>query len=243
MRGMKNTESSYALVRFKFLLFISLLNVYLLIVASIKARMRSQLSTLMLWKHYMVREVLAPKQTGMIFSSRTWLSILLGIKRNTRCAGKHGTQASSKKVNYSSSICLEVFIFYLQPSKALPDYDAAYQKHNHRFEMVLRQHLSDVININDLIYQWSFDAMGEVTFSKSFQMLTHTHSHHHLRTLRRFLGFLGPFSPTPWVINLGSSLPLVMNGWNRMFDMCQGYMMERVKVRNERSCPEILSCI
>ncbi|KAI0380762.1 cytochrome P450 [Hypomontagnella monticulosa] len=123
--------------------------------------------------------------------------------------------------------------------EAIPNYDAAYQRHNHHFEALIRQHLLQDINILDIIYRWSFDVMGEVTFSKSFETLTHSHSRHHLETLRRFLGFLGPCSPAPWLIIIGASIPGVMSGWNRMFDTCKRYILERMEMKSNK--PDIAS--
>ncbi|KAI0545595.1 cytochrome P450 [Xylaria curta] len=115
--------------------------------------------------------------------------------------------------------------------EALPDYDRAYEKHNELFEMVIRRHSGQNENIVDLLYSWSFDVMGEITFSKSFQTLTNENARHQQHTIRKFLRYLGPCSPSPWILNLGSSIPGLTRDWNKMLDLCAGYMMDRAPAR------------
>jgi tryprostatin B 6-hydroxylase len=89
--------------------------------------------------------------------------------------------------------------------------------------------------MRNLWYWWSFDVMGELMFSKSLQTLTDERSRGAVSTLRIFMRFLGPLSPSPWIINLGSLLPGVFWGWNRMIAMCDGYMKEKIEVSGHKS--------
>ncbi|KAI1387694.1 cytochrome P450 [Hypoxylon trugodes] len=119
--------------------------------------------------------------------------------------------------------------------EALSDYDVAYQKHNIRFEGVIREHNGQKVNIVDLIYYWSFDVMGEITFSKSFETLTDDHARGRQKIIRYFMRYLGPCSPSPWLVNLGSSVPGVMGSWNGMLKMCTNYMTERIEGKTTKS--------
>ncbi|KAI8631113.1 cytochrome P450 [Xylariaceae sp. FL1651] len=114
--------------------------------------------------------------------------------------------------------------------QTLLNYDASYMYVTSQVKDLIFQAGSQEMNIVDLIYHWSFDVMGDVIFSTPFQTLTHSHSHHHIHTLRRFLSFLGPFSPTPWLLILRASLPLVADGWHQMFKTFETCLAERKKV-------------
>ncbi|KAI0183116.1 cytochrome P450 [Xylaria flabelliformis] len=122
--------------------------------------------------------------------------------------------------------------------EALPDYDRAYERHNDLFKTVIRQYYGQNINIVDLIYSWSFNVMGEITFSKSFQTVTNEDARHQQQTIRQFLRYLGPCSPSPWLLNLSSNIPGVMRSWNKMLDLCAGYMMDRAPVRDSSRSPQ-----
>lgn len=115
--------------------------------------------------------------------------------------------------------------------EALPTYDHVYATHVNRLAQVMQDSCGRPTNAKDLIYWWSFDVMGDVMFSKQFGSLDHADStgRRALETLRRFMALLGPCSPTPWLINLGASIPRVMDEWNVMFEMCKGFMTERME--------------
>ncbi|KAI0428963.1 cytochrome P450 [Xylaria sp. FL1042] len=124
-------------------------------------------------------------------------------------------------------------------TKSLLNYDASYTKLTTQLHTLITQSCSEKINIVELIYRWSFDIMGEITFSKSFQTLTQPHSRPHMNILRRFLSFLGPCSPSPWLLILGASLPWAADGWNRMFETFKDCLAERVKINPRK--PDLLS--
>ncbi|KAI1283341.1 cytochrome P450 [Xylaria sp. FL0933] len=114
--------------------------------------------------------------------------------------------------------------------QALTNYDASYTKLTTQLHALIIESCSKKIDIVELIYRWSFDVMGEITFSKSFQTLTQPHSRPHMNTLRRFLSFLGPCSPSPWLLILGASLPWIAEGWKRMFKTFEACLSERIKL-------------
>lgn len=125
---------------------------------------------------------------------------------------------------------IKVFHILTLVISALLHYDASYAKLTSQMQALILQADSQRANIVDLIYHWSFDVMEEITFSKFFQILTHPHSRHLIGTLRRFLSYLGPLSPTPWLLILGASLPWVADGWNQMFKKFKTCLIDRTKV-------------
>ena len=75
---------------------------------------------------------------------------------------------------------------------------------------------SDVTN---LFYWFGFDAMGDFHFNESFGMLQNQEWHHIVLLLQRALSLLGPFSPVPWLVQLGFkvlSRAWILKDW---FDM------------------------
>lgn len=113
---------------------------------------------------------------------------------------------------------------------ALPGYDTIYARQARRLADVIRQQYGHAMEMRSYCYWWSFDVMGELMFSRSLQTLTHEHSRWTLRLLRQFMSFLGPYSPAPWIINLGAAVPGVFWGWKRMIAMCEDFMNEKIQV-------------
>ena len=92
------------------------------------------------------------------------------------------------------------------------------------------QKVSDVTN---LFYWFGFDAMGDFVFNKSFGMLQDQEWHHIVLLLQRALSILGPFSPVPWLLQLGlKCMPRisVLKDWFDMVAWCERQMRERIKV-------------
>ena len=58
-------------------------------------------------------------------------------------------------------------------------------------------------------FQWfGFDVMGQVAFSKDFNMLKDAQWHSGIKVLRDGMAVLGPLTPVPWLTILGSDIPV-----------------------------------
>lgn len=89
--------------------------------------------------------------------------------------------------------------------------------------------------MNDVFSWFSYDAMGDFVLSSSFGMLEKREWHSVLSGLMRGLFLLGPFSPTPWLLQIGLRLAPsigVVKDWNNMVNWCESEMRARV----ERGC-------
>lgn len=85
--------------------------------------------------------------------------------------------------------------------------------------------------VRDLFFWFGFDVMGDFVFSKSFDMLHQQQWHHIIVRLQRALSLLGPFSPTPWLIQVGFKLAPrvgVLKDWFDMVAWCERQMRVRL---------------
>lgn len=93
----------------------------------------------------------------------------------------------------------------------------------------MTQRVSDV---TDLFYWFGFDAMGDFVFNNSFGMLQSQEWHHIIILLQRALSLLGPFSPVPWLVQLGFKLlprVWILKDWFDMVAWCEKQMRKRIK--------------
>ena len=78
--------------------------------------------------------------------------------------------------------------------------------------------------------------MGEVMFSKSFDMLQNEAWHTATFQVRRAMDFLGYITPAPWVARFGFTiLPFlgVVRDWSSMVAFCHQRIEERIAVSNQ----------
>ena len=90
-----------------------------------------------------------------------------------------------------------------------------------------------VSNVTYLFYWFGFDVMGDFVFNKSFGMLQNQEWHHIIVLLQRAMSLLGPFSPVPWLVQIGFKiLPRfgVLGDWFDMVAWCEKQMRERADV-------------
>ena len=90
-----------------------------------------------------------------------------------------------------------------------------------------------VSDVTNLLYRFSFDAMGDFVFNKSFGMLQNEEWHYVIKKLQSALSLLGPCSPVPWVVQLGFRLMPrvgVLKDWFDMVSWCEYQMRERIEV-------------
>jgi hypothetical protein len=87
--------------------------------------------------------------------------------------------------------------------------------------------------VNDLMYFFAFDSMGDFAFSEDFGMMENKRWHSSIAMLRSALTLLGPFSPAIWIPRLGFAfIPSVwkVRHWFHMLAFCDQCMARRMKV-------------
>jgi hypothetical protein len=77
---------------------------------------------------------------------------------------------------------------------------------------------------------FSFDAMGDVGFSKDFGNMTSGREHPSLQQMHGFLSTLGVVQAVPWLPNLLSGIPGVTRGIADFYSFCNNVLAEREKV-------------
>jgi hypothetical protein len=96
---------------------------------------------------------------------------------------------------------------------------------------------SHPILINDLMYFFAFDSMGDFAFSEDFGMMRTKQWHPSIAMLRSALTLLGPISPAIWIARLGFAfIPGLwkVGHWFHMLEFCDQCMARRMKVRSSR---------
>ncbi|KAJ6150683.1 cytochrome P450 [Penicillium chermesinum] len=91
---------------------------------------------------------------------------------------------------------------------------------------------SQPILINEVMYWFSFDSMGDFAFSQDFEMMKNEQWHRTLWMFRYALALLGPFSPAIWVPRLAFAfIPGLWwaKWWFQMLEYCDKCMERRMK--------------
>lgn len=89
------------------------------------------------------------------------------------------------------------------------------------------------ILVNDLLYWFAFDSMGEFAFNQDFGMMQHQEWHFAIKLFGRALSIIGPFAPVVWLIKIGFAfLPWFgkIKDWFSMLSFCRQRMEDRMKV-------------
>lgn len=126
------------------------------------------------------------------------------------------------------------FLTEVPPSAALAQHELKVLKYLDVLEQCIEADamagkLSDMRN---LLFWFGFDVMGEFVFNKSFDMLENQQWHYIIIRLQSALSLLGPFSPAPWLIQLGFKLGprfSALKDWDDMVAWCEGQMRQRVE--------------
>ena len=77
-----------------------------------------------------------------------------------------------------------------------------------RLEQLIAQRGGRPIVANQYFQWFGFDVMGQVAFSKDFNMLKDMQWHSGIKVLREGMAPLGPLTPVPWFGILGSDMAL-----------------------------------
>jgi len=77
-----------------------------------------------------------------------------------------------------------------------------------QFERLVEESKGQPIVVNRYFQWFGFDIMGRVAFSKDFNMLKGAQWHSAIKILRDGMAMLGPLTPVPWLMCLGSDIPM-----------------------------------
>lgn len=117
---------------------------------------------------------------------------------------------------------------------AVAQYYEMIQDQVHTLTGIINERTSEPMSINELIYSFAFDNMGQFGFGLDFGMMKSGEPIDGYLWMRSALGLLGPFSPAIWIARLGFAfIPGLwkVGHWFQMLafsDMC---MSECMKVK------------
>jgi hypothetical protein len=98
----------------------------------------------------------------------------------------------------------------------------------------IAESIPGTIVINDLMYWFAFDSMGDFGFNQNFGTLKRRKWSDAALYLRSAIGLLGPFSPAIWIPRIAFAfIPGVwrVKHWFRMLDFADNSMKTRMNVR------------
>ncbi|TGJ87545.1 hypothetical protein E0Z10_g1202 [Xylaria hypoxylon] len=96
----------------------------------------------------------------------------------------------------------------------------------------------EAVVVTDWFYWYAFDVIGDVAFSKSFNMLRDKQWHFAVKLLRRAMSLLGPFSPVPWLAQIAFHFfpwAYLIRDWFKMLRWCKQRMEERIHSTMDKS--------
>ncbi|KAJ5529440.1 hypothetical protein N7527_002833 [Penicillium freii] len=116
--------------------------------------------------------------------------------------------------------------------KALLQYHGRVVEKVRTLESLVASGKSRPVLINELMYFFAFDSMGDFAFSEDFGMMSSKRWHSSIAMLRSALTLLGPFSPAIWIPRLGFAfIPSLwkVRHWFHMLEFCDQCMARRMK--------------
>ncbi|KAJ6124316.1 hypothetical protein N7471_011633 [Penicillium samsonianum] len=116
--------------------------------------------------------------------------------------------------------------------KALAQYHQRVVEKVRTLQSLVALEQSRPVLINDLMYFFAFDSMGDFAFSEDFGMMKNKRWHSSIAMLRSALTLLGPFSPAIWIPRLGFAfIPSLwkVRHWFHMLEFCDQCMAGRMK--------------
>lgn len=121
-------------------------------------------------------------------------------------------------------------------NKALQQHKAKIHRHIDKLDQRIAADADHgrVSDAKKLMYWFGFDAMGDFVFNHSFSMLDNGTWHHIMVRAYRAIELMGPFSPAPWLVQIGLRLlPRVVLGkladWDEMTTWCRRTMEQRLQ--------------
>ena len=91
---------------------------------------------------------------------------------------------------------------------AMRNYEVQVKAYADQLERLIAKSEDQPITANEYFHWFSFDVMGQVAFSKDFNMLSSAHWHNAIKVFRHGLAMLGPLTPVPWLVCMGPDIPV-----------------------------------
>jgi hypothetical protein len=95
----------------------------------------------------------------------------------------------------------------------------------------LRAHEGEPIDIAFWANMFSFDAMGEVGFSKDFNMLTDEKEHQAVKALHDSMVFVATMTHVPWLMQLMGTIPGMTAVFEKFGSWCGQQVRQKQDVR------------
>ncbi|KIW10687.1 hypothetical protein PV08_11651 [Exophiala spinifera] len=126
-------------------------------------------------------------------------------------------------------------------AKALRSYEARILKYSKQLVDAITRESGKPLDVSKWFNYYSFDAMGDLAFGKSFNMLTTGKEHFFLQLVHQGQSPLGVFSPTPWLALILKELPFAMRTFHKFIKWCGLQVDERQKMKMAE--PDVMSYI
>ncbi|KUJ07705.1 cytochrome P450 [Mollisia scopiformis] len=101
-----------------------------------------------------------------------------------------------------------------------------------------------IVDATEFLLWFTFDIMGDFTFSKSFGMLESQKWHNIIVKTQNARTLLGPLTATPWLLHIGVKLlPRILwvKDWYESVEWCQAQMEERLSNGSQPGVPDLTS--
>jgi tryprostatin B 6-hydroxylase len=96
--------------------------------------------------------------------------------------------------------------------------------------------------VTDIIYWFTFDAMGDFILSMPFGMLDSRAWNEIIKKVQKGLCLLGPLSPVPWLLNLGLRFgPRLgfIRDWHNLESWCEMLIHQRLRSKSSTSTTDL----
>lgn len=104
-------------------------------------------------------------------------------------------------------------------------------------DMLLQQILSlagQSVDVSKWMTYYTYDVMGEVAFSRSFDALKTGQAHFAIKIMHQNLIPLGLFQHTPWLLHIMTKLPAKMMPMTKFLEYCESCVAQRKSVKPEK---------
>jgi cytochrome P450 family 628 len=115
-------------------------------------------------------------------------------------------------------------------TKALKEYEPRINRHTALLMQQLEDRAAKDLRFDQWINFYSFDVMGDVGFSKSFDMLEKGREDRVIRKLHASMKPLGVFKDITWLMNLMLRLPILQKDLKEFMQWSADVLKERKKV-------------
>ncbi|KAG5986831.1 hypothetical protein E4U54_005248 [Claviceps lovelessii] len=126
-------------------------------------------------------------------------------------------------------------------SRALRDYEPRVKRYAQQLLQHVEASRGKPIDMSMWFLFYSFDVMGELALSKSFDMMRHGVLHDYVKSLHANVAVFGALRHVAWALPLYQTMP----GLNRLYVKLHEWIVEQVHLRKERGteASDVFSCI